>query len=225
MQTAQHPDITRMSIDEVMAWLGVGRSEAYKKVRLALAEKHDGIEVPSNQRERMLTTLYRNPETRRSHDLQVLMQHEGYAIDAHDTVKVLWSLQKTRHVKFRESLKTHELYAIKLTSQGQDEAIRTIARTSVDAVVEVPAPVVVEEEAAPVVVEEVQEEPQASAPPIGPALDALRQRAAKAVKLTAAAKLLEEVGEDTIALELIDMATFTPLEEEVIALLRHYGEN
>lgn len=221
MQTAQHPDITRMSIDEVMAWLGVGRSEAYKKVRLALAEKHDGIEVPSNQRERMLTTLYRNPETRRSHDLQVLMQHEGYAIDAHDTVKVLWSLQKTRHVKFRESLKTHELYAIKLTSQGQDEAIRTIARTSVDAVVEVPEP----EEAAPVVVEEeVQEEPQASAP-IGPALDALRQRAAKAVKLTAAAKLLEEVGEDTIALELIDMATFTPLEEEVIALLRHYGEN
>jgi len=57
-----------------------------------------------------------------------------------------------------------------------------------------------------------------------PAFRDLRDRAVKADKLAAAAKLLEEVGEDDIALSLMAMTEFTPLEGEVIEVLKLFKE-
>ena len=52
----------------------------------------------------------------------------------------------------------------------------------------------------------------------------VRDRFLKATKINAAAKLLEEAGEDEIALTLLGKTEFTPLEEEVVDLLRRMGE-
>lgn len=57
-----------------------------------------------------------------------------------------------------------------------------------------------------------------------PAFRDIRERALKATKINAAAKLLEEAGEDEIALTLMDKTFFGTLEEEVVKLLQHFGE-
>jgi DNA-binding transcriptional ArsR family regulator len=57
-----------------------------------------------------------------------------------------------------------------------------------------------------------------------PLLRAIRDRHNKAIKIKAALALLEEVGEDDAVLALLDKVTFTPLEEEVVQLLRFLKE-
>ena len=57
-----------------------------------------------------------------------------------------------------------------------------------------------------------------------PAFRDIRIRATKSEKLTQAARLLEEAGEDEMALTLLGRTEFTPLELEVAALLRAFGE-
>jgi len=57
-----------------------------------------------------------------------------------------------------------------------------------------------------------------------PSMRDVRDRHNKAVKIRAAAALLEEVGEDDTALALLDKITFSLLEEEVVQLLRFLKE-
>jgi hypothetical protein len=57
-----------------------------------------------------------------------------------------------------------------------------------------------------------------------PEFSKIRARAVKATKINAAAKLLEEAGEDEIALTLMGKTDFTTLELEVIKLLRMFEE-
>lgn len=57
-----------------------------------------------------------------------------------------------------------------------------------------------------------------------PAFRSVRERARKADKINQAAKLLEEAGEEDIALTLMGRTDFNPLEEEVIRLLHVMGE-
>jgi hypothetical protein len=57
-----------------------------------------------------------------------------------------------------------------------------------------------------------------------PAFRDVRDRAIKAKKLNVAAKILEEVGEDEMALRLMDKTMFSPLEKEVIDLLERFKE-
>jgi len=57
-----------------------------------------------------------------------------------------------------------------------------------------------------------------------PSIRDVRDRHNKAVKIKAALALLEEVGEDDAVITLLDKITFTPLEEEVVQLLRFLKE-
>ncbi len=57
-----------------------------------------------------------------------------------------------------------------------------------------------------------------------PAIKAVRDRAIRATKINAAVKLLEEAGEDEIALNLMTKTDFSPLESEIIAILRELKE-
>jgi hypothetical protein len=57
-----------------------------------------------------------------------------------------------------------------------------------------------------------------------PVIRDLRDRAIRAQKLNAAARILEEVGEDDMVLALMAKTEFSGLEAEVITLLRHFGE-
>ena len=57
-----------------------------------------------------------------------------------------------------------------------------------------------------------------------PELTKIRDRANRAQKLNAAAKLLEEAGEDDMVLALMAKTEFTPLEQEIVSLLRYFKE-
>ncbi len=55
-------------------------------------------------------------------------------------------------------------------------------------------------------------------------LRTVRDRQRKAAKMSQAVSILESIGEDDIALELMNRTNFTPLEKEVVSLLEYLGE-
>lgn len=112
------------SIEEIMHNEGVGKKRAYA-IRRRLQNEAHTEPVPTNQRNRVLEILYRRgEEIHNSHELTAVLQSESYAIDDHDATKVLWSLQKTNHVKFREghSRYGNQLFAVRLTLLGIEAA-------------------------------------------------------------------------------------------------------
>ena len=214
MEQQQHqPDrLVMMTVDQIMREQGVGKKRAFM-IRRRLSEEAHDEPVPNNQRERVIDFLQRK-KVRTSNDLTRELQGEGYAIDDHDATKVLWSLQKTGHVKFRE--RPHGLlYAIRLTEAGADYETTSsvMPKAYVDEGFELIPDI------------HVITRPWIKGNLGGwPAIRELRDRARKNTKLTQAAKLLEEVGEDDIALDLMTKTSFTSLEEEVISLLEAFEE-
>lgn len=237
------PDAVAVTVEDIMRERGVGKRYAYSILRQMATEQYAEAEVPTNQRERVLAILYRSDGSiPNSRDLMLALQEEGYAIDGHDTTKVLWSLQKTNHVKFREHQNPKYLYAIRLTAQGKadgrkyatkpkhepvEEALEAIPFDELPEGMSIYAEPTTVELSVPVQAETV---PVQRAKPWTldmegfPAFREIRDRARKAQKLTEAAKLLEEAGEDEMALNLIGKTEFTPLEEEVIEILKRYEE-
>lgn len=225
------PSIESLTVDQIMRDRGVGKRYAYQILRQMTEDLHADVQVPQGQRDRVLSVLYRSDGKMKNLTLLVEALHQdGFKIDAHDTAKTLWSLQKTGHVKFREHTKPRTLYAIRLTDEGwaAGRDLNTIK-------LEVPAePTIFEEdEEVPVIITELPTEITVDIRgrpwPKGdltdwPAFQAIRNRAIKAKKLNAAAKLLEDVGEDGLALTIMAKTEFTNLEEEVIRLLQHLGE-
>jgi Fe2+ or Zn2+ uptake regulation protein len=273
-----------MTVDQIAKARGVTKRYAYSILRKAQAAKMD-VPVPTNQRELILTILHRSGDYIRNTDMLSEAVHEtGSKLPPHDVTKVLWSLQKTQHVRFRERA-NGMLYAIKLTAEGKKAAIKlttdhlfepddnellpTDAGTmsTVEEIVTEVGPdgqdeayARVDEHIAKVVegARKLQEEvnalgagpkpgnsgpgsdedwgptlPEQQDPPVPwfrgnlggwPSIRSVRDRHLKAVKIRAAAALLEEAGEDDTVLALLDKITFTPLEEEVVQLLRFLKE-
>jgi hypothetical protein len=258
----EEPDAVAATVESIMAERGVSKRRAYFLLREQQQEKMTETPVSESQRTRMLAVLYRaNGSIRNSTELTEALHKAGYETSGHDTVKVLWSLQKTGHVLFRERQSPRMLYAIKLTTLGKIDGKRFAEpQPQVTMVVEEPDPFVISPVGTikgdevvwpePVPVEELadQDHPdlveedqvvehfaEATGVPLYtkpwtldmegfPAMRALRDRARKAVKLAEAAKLLEEAGEDEMALNLMSKTDFNPLEEEVIELLRRFEE-
>ena len=263
------PDITILTVDQFAQERGIGKRHAYTLLHRMAAEQHAEATIPTGQRDRVLEILYRsNDSIPESRMLMQALQDEGYAIDGHDAVKTLWSLQKTGHVKFRERQNPKYLYGIRLTDLGKAEgrrlttkpkAIKEVVIEEVSVVEEPPVPswtVVTnvgpdqQDEAYDRVAEHIAKvaanaallqqeiddlgagkpEPQPIVPWIAsnmggwPSMRDVRDRARKVTKIREAAALLEEVGEDDAVLALLDKITFTPLEEEVVALLRFLKE-
>lgn len=238
----KHEDATALTVEQIMRERGVGRRQAYFRLRQMRGEQDTQVPVPANQRDRVLVTLYRaNGSITDSRVLTQALHEGGYNIDGHDTTKTLWSLQKTNHVKFRERSNPRYLYGIHLTAQGKAEGKRLTTEKKQEE--EAPEPITVESE--PVIPTEVlkpffpepyqyQYEPEPEPEPepltpwikgdLPPALRELRERWLKATKLYAAAQLLEAAGEIEVAVSLYDKTKFTELEEEVIDLLRHLKE-
>lgn len=255
-------ELVRMTVAQIIEATGVGKRHAYSMKRdanIALAP-----ELPQNQRDRMLVTLFQHPDAKRSQDLLRILNKEGSEIDGHDVVKVLWSLQKSDLVHFREHQRPpRALYAISLTKAGIQRAqqlvnllvddLDTTEETAVDVVtatytngIDIAAIEGRDDAQAEAIKEaeiidldkHIRAMPDAGdrlvAPVIVPwvqgdmggwnELRALRDKARKAGKLNQAAALLESVGEDEMAVTIMDMSAMTPLEQEVVSLLQHLGE-
>lgn len=229
--------LVSQTVEDIMRERKVGKRWAYAILRQQTEEKATQAPVPHNQRERVLEILYRSDGyIRDSRMLNKALHDEGYEIDGHDTTKVLWSLQKTNHVKFREHQNPRYLYAIKLTDQGKTDGHRLVTKAP-PAPPEPEPPAVVEEQpreeavslavAAVVVPEEQEIIPVPAEPSLSlasyPAINDLHERSLKAQKLAEAARLLEEAGEDDIALNLMGKTEFTALEREVLDVFDKLG--
>lgn len=240
-------DITTLTVEQIMRDRGIGKRYAYTLLRREQAKRMEG-HVPQNQRDLILTILAQDTSIRNTNELSEAIHATGSKLPPHDVTKTLWSLQKSRYVRFRERA-NGMLYAIELTSEGRAAAakreIKEVALAEVSVVEEPPVPAwtaTIEQPVPPPSYDEllplVEETYNASAPAqpdpavpwfrdnMGgwPSLRAIRDRYQKAVKIRAAAALLEEVGEDDTALALFEKVNFTPLEEEVIQLLRWLKE-
>jgi Fe2+ or Zn2+ uptake regulation protein len=234
------PPKANEAVAQIMAERGVNRRRAYELLRAQKLAEVDTSSVGQGQRIAVLTCLITHPESGR--DATVLLDalhRAGVKIDMHDTVKTLWVLQKTRYVQFREK-GNRSLYAIKITDEGlraygemsappaaQEVAVLSHVLELADEVIEQ------EEKAAEperVVLSSMEFTVPLTPKPWPPdmegwpALRDIRNRAEKAAKIGAALKLLEEVGEEDIALTLMGRIEFTELEEEVINLLKIMGE-
>jgi hypothetical protein len=240
------PDLVDITVDDIMRERQIGKKYAYAIFRQIQMKRHTGP-VPTNQREAVLTVLYRSEgRIKNSQDLLEILLSEGHKIDGHDTSKTLWSLQKTEHVRFRERQHPRKLlYAIHLTKQGRAEAERLLhgpEREKVEVTERLtawaePAPEAERPGAGPTDLSDVAEvEHQLDVPAIHnrpwvngslggfPAFRDVRDRYVKSRKLTEAAKLLEEAGEDEMALQLMTKTEFNALEQDVIAVLKYFEE-
>lgn len=232
--------LVNQTVEDIMRERKVGKRWAYAILRQQTEEKATQAPVPHNQRERVLEILYRSDGfIRDSRMLTKALHDEGSEIDGHDTTKVLWSLQKTNHVKFREHQNPRYLYAIKLTDQGKRDGHRLVQARAVDDNELLPA----DDAGTMSTVEAVEEaygvkyaEPVVEAPPAPqpeppkglslasyPAINDLHERSLKAQKLAEAARLLEEAGEDDLALNLMGKTEFSTLEREVLDVFEKLG--
>lgn len=236
-------------VTKIMQDKGVSRRGAYAIVRRRRAEEMYTEDVDRGQRMAVLTILTTKPETGKDARLILEALHDaGVGIDLHDVNKTLWALQKTSCVRFREKNNPRSLYAIRITETGvatlsdlkraNGDAIRaeskrlSEARLSKEAAVaEVPdfgvqvstrsAP---PPEVAPIVASDDDVVSKLGDLSSWPRFRDVRERAERAAKINAAAKLLEEAGEDEIALNLMGKTEFSPLEEEVRRLLEIAGK-
>jgi len=198
-------------VQAIMAERGVTQRRAYHILRLRKMADTDPF-VPSAQRIAVLGSLIESG-ARNVDALCEDLHRKGSKIDRHDAAKTLWRLQKAGFVSFREG--TRGLYAIRVT----DDGLAAYSATRRPEVVDEPAV-----EANPIYEEPIYEEPvETPGPTIGPLLRDLLERATKVSRLYAAAQMLEAAGEDDMAVVVYDKAKLTPLEDEVIVLLRSIG--
>lgn len=235
------PPVSNQSVAEVMKERGVGRRRAYEIIRRETADNIDTDSVGQGQRVAVMACLIAHPETGRNSGLIMEVLHEnGVKIDIHDVNKTLWALAKTNFIRMRKRNNPRSLYAISMTPEGiaayenmtrrngRSEEARQVTAQAIQQEVNAPGagkPFTDEE------IDEIVEDlhlghlnPYPWPNGMGDAFRAVRERALRAAKINAAAKLLEEAGEYDIALNLMSKTDFTPLEQEVIDILRIYGE-
>lgn len=192
------------AVARLMEERGIGRRYAYALARKAAAEAIDVSDVTLSQKEAILLTLVEHPDITNAAELKEVMRHDGSTIDGHDTAKMLWACQKSGWVKFRESHK-RGIYAIKVTEKGLDALDRKQRADDIK-----------EEDAAPAV----DGHPPFVKPDEFKVIRSLMKQAKVADRLNEAAKILEEAGEEDIALTVYGKTEFNNLEMEVIRLIR-----
>jgi hypothetical protein len=234
------PPYSNDDVTRIMAEEGVGRRRAYEIARQRRAAAVDVSSVGPGQRVAVMSCLVAEPDAGKDAAILLDALHRaGVKIDMHDTIKTLWSLQKTRYVSFRER-GGRSLYAITVTDAGRDwlrsatttpmvEAVEEVAHApqeEIEGTVDISGPSVPVVEVDEPVIEPPVDGDLPWGPGIArwPAIRAVRDRAVRATKINQAVKLLEEAGEEDIALTLMGKTEFTELEEEVVSLLRIMGE-
>ena len=230
------PEVAR-----IMRERGVGRRRATHLATKAAAESIDVSDVDMSQKESVLRTIIKY-EARNSQTLLETMNHNGYTIDGHDVVKMLWACQKMGWVTFRERKGGYgkhgerpKIFAIKVTSAGYGHVQER-------AVEEVSSPPVNGGSIAPPIPEPEPPKPQQPVEAGGnqahtlslrneektsridlhdyPLVLELMKRGEKGIFLANAAQILESAGEEDLALAVMEKNQFTPLEDEVIRLVR-----
>jgi hypothetical protein len=215
------PEVAR-----IMRERGVGRRRATHLARKQRAESIDVSDVSLSQKEQVLLAVV-NHKPKNSIELQRVMRLNGSTIDGHDTAKMLWACQKMGWVTFKErkagGSQMAGIYGIKVTDKGYSAASGRDAAQAGPAVVDAiitddvpegfrkPKEQAVIEKAAEVVAEAVT-----IAKERYPLITDILLRAAKAERLNSAARILEQAGEEDLALQVMGKTEFTPLEKEVI---------
>lgn len=237
----------------IMAEKGVGRKRAYTILRQAKAAQFT-VEVPQTQRAQVLTSLVEHAgQSKNAAQLLEQLHADGVNIDMHDVVKSLWSLQKTNFVMFRERNNPPSLYAIRVTDQGlaaYGDMKERLALADIAPMVETlstveevkPEALTAYQERHGVVVETIypgtpewdesekalEEQRRAEYTGIDlsgfPLMRSIRDRARKESVLAKAAALLEDAGEDDMALDVMNLTQFNALELEVKQMLQSIGE-
>ena len=230
-------------VAEIMQKHGVGRKRAYTILRQQRVAEFADETVPSTQRIRVLSVLVdHNGQSKDAKELLGLLHDASVNIDMHDVVKTLWSLQKTRYVSFREKTNPPSLYAIKVTDQGYaayagmhralqtEEAVTNPANAALDAAIAEGRnvlPDATDDQAA--VIENwamtIQKEDTTGGVDLDflPLTRSIRDRARKEALFAQAAALLEEAGEDDMALTVMARIEYSPLELEVKTILTQIG--
>lgn len=219
-------DYRGMTVEQVEQTAGVGRKRAYRLLRESALAAADA-DIPTGQRDRVLATLWRFAGIRNAADLLARLHADGFSIDGHDVAKTLWSLQKTGHVRFRESRSGRGLYAIALTELGANVADAIVMAEAWPGAA--PAPAEAPPEPPPAEVEPLRIDVGASDSgshirgwrpgPDFPEIRNALERARTSRALQQAARLLEEAGEYDMALDAMAKAELTPLQAEVVRLI------
>lgn len=203
------------AVEAIAAQRGVTLKHAYTIYR---REQQAATEVPQNQRERVIVALRSMgavPEGIRV-DAQALNDYIihslGHKADMHDVTKTLWALQKRNLVKFRVSQK-YGLSNIRLTEEGASMSLNGVDRLAPAVLTreEPPKPPSATPDATP----DVEHRPETGPLDDFPLIADILQRHARADAYASVVKRLEELGEEDIALTLMDRVTLSPLEKEV----------
>lgn len=222
-------------VERIMRERGVGKRRAYRLWKERQAQAIDISDVGSSQRMAVMAALINVEGANGSVGALVdTLHHEGVRIDAHDATKTLWALQKQRWVTFRERA-NGDLYGIRVRPEGYEgyRAQYQNGKAVVETVEAVIEPEVIEPvepdpliDKARAIFADIEEERRLL--PIDftryPLIHRLRERAEKAEKLNTAARILEDAGETDIALAVLEKAGMSPLEGEVVALLKEVFE-
>lgn len=226
---------------------GVNLNRAYTLLRERKMAEVDPSTVPQAIRDRILTVIatLQDTESITADMVAKAIQQMGGDENTHGVTHVLWSLQKTEHIRFRVSDRKG-LHAIKLRPKGEERVAYIRVGTSAIATPKERASTNPWETDADVRREEraqyeaahpraqypnggaVVDQPDLGAARPGP-LDEyplvrdLLARTKAAEGYVAAAKAVEALGEDDMALTLLGKSTVTPLEDEVARLLADLG--
>lgn len=208
------PEVAR-----IMRARGVGRRRATHLLAKERAESIDVSDVTLSQKEMVLAAVIDGAGN--SNDLIKALPEVG----GHDVMKLLWACQKSGWITFRERKSggygkvgdRPKVYAIRVTDKGYEAHGRKRLEQAADD----GHPVAVEVQAA---IKESEEEPARRLPILDirdyPLIEELGHRAALAEKLNLAARILEEAGEEDMALQVMGKTEFTPLEQDVIRLIK-----
>ena len=238
-RVARTPPVANSRIVEIMGERHVTKGRAYRILRSEVMGRldHRLVEPDDPQRVAVLTAIvdvFGTVSTTSATDILDALHRSGYSIDMHDVVKSLWSLQKGGLVKFYERTNPSTLYAIRLTDAGisaYDDLRGGRRQEALDLLVahdkafvdegEDEAESTASDELIPPVDDDdtwLTKLPMATKAPVTttdlsewPAVAALVERVRRARKINAAARLLEEVGEDETALALMANTELSPL--------------
>jgi hypothetical protein len=228
---ARNTEIRRLAFDA-----GVAVPEIAKKYRITESRVSQILDVTTS-RQRIWAFLTSHPTSSfTAREIAVALSMDINRVNFYiDSLRKKGAVAADRPPSSGKAGGDHKMWInVQLKRKPRAKDISSVAE-------EQPAPEPVEQPAPepasaeePAVIEEVKAEKlNGGAPPapwirgnIGgwPALRDIRDRARVARKREQAAKLLEETGDDELALQLMEKSSFTELEEEVIHLLKMFGE-
>lgn len=194
-------DLRGLTVKEIAAKRGVTLRSAYSLYQKT--NRPPDVEVPGNQKRAILEALELSGAGTMAELQAKTKEIGGIHLDIHSLTHVVWSLQKQRLVRFRERKNVSDagaaLTAIRLTPHGAAYLAEMRGAVPMDAVIS----------------EQAAHEPLEGYPHLRLLMEKARQ-----IRLAReAATLLEEAGEDEMALQVLDRHAISPAEEEIVRYL------